>query len=737
MSEAYKERMIEAGLEEVLGGQYPPDLSAKILQTLDARRQAARKASNDAGALLDLQPAIAAPPPVQATAEPVPPPVQTASPVQPEPSVSVAADRHVRRRRQAAWFGPMVAASILTLAVLVGLYERHRSAVPQSANQVVHSENQAGDALTINRSEQSPETRPNRRGRPVSQREEPRDPVPSVHVAAVASESQLSFDSPTGTAANERVRGDIPRASSDAEMLAYINDTLRRAWLENSVTPSPSISDEVWCQRVYQRLVGRDPTPAERGRFLRSDDDDRRSTLVDQLLASDQYADRLANLWTDALLEPEYRYDERDLCDQQELVAYLKDSFRNDKGYNKLAYELLTATGSNDAASDNYNPAVNFLLAGSDHASLDDTDRIARALLGKQLVCTRCHSHSASGWEQGDFWELNAFLRQMDVRRDPGSDVAVLSDVDFYGESGTAKDAEIFYKLPNGQIRMAYPTLGEREISHSGLLRDVNRRRELAKLVTGSQDFRRAIVNRVWSWMMEYGFTQPVDDMGPHNPPSHPELLDRLADELAARDFDPDALVRWIVLSEAFGLSDKKMPESWLDNPEIGGRPLFARCYDATRPEDDIYHSLVHTVHSRPTAGDATTHGALARRSSLRPRVGPLEIIALQPDTLQLGPKWLPRLAQSSMSAEQKVEHIFLSVLNRKPTAREMRAAKLVLADRLDDREAIQQIWQTLLTGDRAPSLWAIGSGGDEQQKRPTTISPLSYSHDDSPDQYN
>ena len=68
--------------------------------------------------------------------------------------------------------------------------------------------------------------------------------------------------------------------------------------------------------------------------------------------------------------------------------------------------------------------------------------------------------------------------------------------------------------------------------------------------------------------LMGYGFTRPVDDMGPHNRPSHPELLDRLSDQLAAHDFDLDGLVRWIVLSEAFGLSNRRTPESWMDAPE-------------------------------------------------------------------------------------------------------------------------------------------------------------------------
>jgi hypothetical protein len=255
----------------------------------------------------------------------------------------------------------------------------------------------------------------------------------------------------------------------------------------------------------------------------------------------------------------------------------------------------------------------------------------------------------------------------------------------------------VFYELPDGRLKLAYPELDGQEISHSGLLSDVNRRRELAKLIVTCDDFSRATVNRVWSLLMGYGFTQPVDDMGSHNPPSHPRLLARLADELVAHDYDQDGLIRWIVLSEPFGLSDTRTPESWMDAPELGGRPLFARYYADDAPSPDIYRRLVQAVNSRPT-GSAEIHGALARRTWLGPTAGPLEIIETSPESAFSGPQWLPQLAQSGMRPERKIQHVFLSVLGRNPTSREMTAAKLVLADRLNDRQALQEVWQTLVS---------------------------------------
>ena len=385
-------------------------------------------------------------------------------------------------------------------------------------------------------------------------------------------------------------------------MIAFVNDVLRQAWRDHSVTPSPAAADEEWCDRVYQRLVGRHPSSDERKQFQRDKQKDQshRRPLVDRLLASDEFARHWARLWTTALIGPACDEAGDGQFSREALTSYLTEAMRSDRPQEQMVFELLAASGANQPGAKSFNGAVNFMLAGAKEHATEATDRTARVFLGKQLVCTSCHAHPAGGWEQGDFWELNAFFRQLRVERDRESQAVVLSDQDFAGDSGAAKDAELFYRLPNGRLGMAYPEFNGQAISHSGLVSDVHRRRELAKLVVASDDFRLATVNRIWSWLLGYGFAQPVDDMGPHNPPSHPELLDRLAGELAAHDFNTKGLVRWIVLSEPFGLSGKRMPESWMDVPESGGRPLFARYYSKRDGDRDVSRMLVQAVHRRP-----------------------------------------------------------------------------------------------------------------------------------------
>jgi hypothetical protein len=492
-----------------------------------------------------------------------------------------------------------------------------------------------------------------------------------------------------------------PQPLPDDEVVARINGLVRGAWQEHSVTPSPAASDDTWCRRVYERLLGREPTPEERNAFLRDRDRGKRAALVDGLLASDEQAWRWTQILSRAVRGPGSERTDRSAASREALEDYLYQSFKVDKPYDQIAYELLVATGANHPSADDYNGAVNFLLDGAEDQGLTAADRTARVFLGKQLACSRCHDHPTNDWQQHDFWQLSAFFRQMQVLRDQQSGIARLVDRDFAGETGAAKDAEIFYRRPDGRLAMAYPGLAGREVSHSGLLKDVNRREELARLVINSEDFRLAAVNRVWAALFGYGFTRPVDDRGPHNPPSHPELIRQLGDQFAAHAFDIDRLLRWVVLSEPFGLSSKRTPESWMDAPAEGGRPLFARFYNPRFPPLSLQRSIMVAVNAG--AGRAPASAAvLARRSWSDFRQGALQIIDRGPQDKIDAPAWLSALAGSSLSPEQKIRHVFLSVLSRAPGDSERRAAKLLLADRMNDDAALRELWLLLVSERRS-----------------------------------
>ncbi len=115
------------------------------------------------------------------------------------------------------------------------------------------------------------------------------------------------------------------------------------------------------------------------------------------------------------------------------------------------------------------------------------------------------------------------------------------------------------YDKRNGAVGHRVPAalLDGRQISQGT---DVLRRAELAKLIADPKNeaMSKAFVNRMWAHFVGRGFVNPVDDFGPHNPPSHPEVLDQLAKDFCEGGYDVKKLCRWIMASQAYQLSSVK-----------------------------------------------------------------------------------------------------------------------------------------------------------------------------------
>jgi len=136
------------------------------------------------------------------------------------------------------------------------------------------------------------------------------------------------------------------------------------------------------------------------------------------------------------------------------------------------------------------------------------------------------------------------------------------------------------------------PTYLGTEVSGDG----VDRRDELGRLMCHDDTehtVARAYVNRMWGHFMGYGFTRPVDDMGPHNPASHPDLLERLTEEFVKSGYDMKQLNRWICNTEAYNLTSKFNPKNEYDNPAAGEVPLFSHMYVKTMQAEQLFDSLL------------------------------------------------------------------------------------------------------------------------------------------------
>jgi hypothetical protein len=252
------------------------------------------------------------------------------------------------------------------------------------------------------------------------------------------------------------------------------------------------------------------------------------------------------------------------------------------------------------------------------------------------------------------------------------------------------------------------------EIPASGELAKVDRRGELARLVVQSDDLPKATVNRLWAQIFGYGITRSIDDLGTGASPSQSAVLDRLATEFAAHDFNLKSVIRWAVLSEPFKRSSTLTDLTSKDMPEAGEVALFSRFYSRPPQGANVLRSLVQAGQIRKTAGSkseveraridwlAQFNRGSAKDIAKTNSKSELMVKGSDPiRSISAGPAGatLKKIAATKMPFEKKVEHLFLAAIARQPVAREQQAtAELLKSSSGDQRAALEDLWWALLT---------------------------------------
>ena len=196
------------------------------------------------------------------------------------------------------------------------------------------------------------------------------------------------------------------------------------------------------------------------------------------------------------------------------------------------------------------------------------TRDLGRIFLGRDLQCAQCHDHpNIEAYLQRHYHGLSAFLNRSYLFTDPKSkqasigekaDGAVKFTSGFTSESG--ETAPRLLDLP--PIEDPPPVKEPYTVKPDKKARSVpvySRRLQLAVAMTDPANvaFRRNIANRLWALMMGRGIVEPLDMWHSENPPSHPALLDLLADALAEHDYDMRFLLRELALTKTYQRSSQ------------------------------------------------------------------------------------------------------------------------------------------------------------------------------------
>jgi hypothetical protein len=367
-----------------------------------------------------------------------------------------------------------------------------------------------------------------------------------------------------------------------------IDELVAASWATRGVMPTAPADDAEFLRRIYLDLAGRIPRVWETREFLDDPKPDKRERLVSRLLEGPDYVRHFTNVWR-ATLVPE--------ANNQQLrfflpgfQIWLQRRLQDNVGYDRMVREILALPVANNQQMQRqgFDPRAATPLAFYQASELKPENLAAstsRLFLGVKLECAQCHDHPFARWSRKQFWELAAFFSGVRSQNGPFGGLQENADRREIKIGGT--DKVVKARLLDG----TEPTWKQ----------GVSARITLANWITTAENpfFARTAVNRVWAQFFGIGLIDPVDELGDKNPPSHPELLDELAHEFAAHQFDLRFLIRAIAMSRTYQLTSAGPPMS------PGERRLFTRMAVKGLSPEQLFDSLAQATGYRgPRQGD-------------------------------------------------------------------------------------------------------------------------------------
>jgi hypothetical protein len=532
---------------------------------------------------------------------------------------------------------------------------------------------------------------------------------------AVRSSTEKKVADVPGT--SEESETSTPSGPSTSDVVTFIDEQIAQGWTDNEISPSPEATDEEFVRRIYLDLCGRIPSTAEAREWLEDRSPRKKSLLTDRLLDDNDFVRNWTTIWTNLCIG---RGNPR-FVSRPSMEKFFREAFAKRRPWNEVVVDLISAEGHFEE-----NGAVNYILAQMQMPddAVQLTAMTSRLFLGTQIQCTQCHNHPFNKWQQDEFWEFNSFFRQLAREEHRRFDSATGRMVDDYAEVVWRDFGDpVFFEKRNGEMRSAYPRFQGVTVDPAST---TDRRAELVKLMNQSPDgqpaqIALAFVNRTWAHFFGYGFTRPIDDMGPHNPVSHPAILEGLAKDFVQSGYDVRHLARVICSTRAYSLSSQTTKQNESDNPAAGEVPLFSHMAVKSMPAEVLYDSLIVASNAHQSGKGGWEAQEQQRRTWMQQFVVTFEndendeattFNGTIPQALMMMNSELTEKAVSlergsflhetlnrKSSESQKIEELYMAALSREPTRAELLKFQKMLAAYPSARraEGFQDLFWALL----------------------------------------
>lgn len=323
----------------------------------------------------------------------------------------------------------------------------------------------------------------------------------------------------------------------------YIDELVHNKLHKLRIYPSELCSDEVFLRRVYLDVAGAVPDAETTAKFLKDSNANKRERVIDQLLDRKEFTDMWVMKFAELL---QIRTDDNNGVSYKSTLLYfnwIKDRIASNMPMDQIVRELLTAKGGTFVS-----PATNYYQIERDNLKI--TENVAQVFMGMRIQCAQCHDHPFDQWTQDDYYSFASFFSQVGRKR------------------GADPRESIIYNRNSGEINhpihkkpMPPKFLGGETPE---IKKGTDRRKVLADWLASPDNpfFARNLANIVWSHFFGQGIIEPVDDVRISNPPSNPELLDKLASQFTEYNYDFKKLVRDVCNSRAYQLSTRTNPSN-------------------------------------------------------------------------------------------------------------------------------------------------------------------------------
>ena len=372
------------------------------------------------------------------------------------------------------------------------------------------------------------------------------------------------------------------------------------------LSPEKEASKEEWLRRVTFDLTGLPPSITEIDSFLNDDSNDAFDTVVNKLLGSSRYGERMAAWWLDgARYGDSHGYDNDLENSQWPWRNWVIESFNKNKPFNvftieQLAGDLLPNPSNDQLIATGFNRNHRIQTEGGaideewrTEYVIDRVETMGTVWMGLTLSCARCHDHKYDPITQREFYELFAFFNNLDEKgfinnlrgsADPkvrykeqefNHEVSKIRSNESEKSDQDKKISEIERSYPYVMVMREMPERRKAFILKGGQYDSVGEevfpdlpsslsersndslmnRMDLAKwLVDGNHPLTsRVIVNRIWALFFGTGIVSSTENFGVRSsPPSNSKLLDWIAVDFVENGWDIKRLIKQITMSAAY-----------------------------------------------------------------------------------------------------------------------------------------------------------------------------------------